>query len=102
MNTTADRRPVIVVSTCMRPNGFPEFALNTVEVTSEEHENGVHYSLAEERLSSEGFEEPFVHFCESEAPPFLVPAVRAYLADGMDADVPIYSKPKEEAACSAQ
>jgi len=63
----------------MRSDGLPDFALNEVEVTQDEFENGVHYILAEERLSDRGYEEPYVHFEASEGPTFLLPAVRDYL-----------------------
>jgi hypothetical protein len=50
-----------------------------LEVTHEEYENGLHYSLVEDRLADAGYEEPFVHFDEAEAPAFLHPAVRQCL-----------------------
>ncbi len=74
------RRPITVVSACIRKDGFPTFAVHQVEVTPDEAENGVHYYLVEADLLEEGFEEPFVHFDEHEAPPFLLPAVQQYLA----------------------
>ena len=63
----------------MRANGCPDFAFNVVEVTQEQLDNGVHYYLAEAQLLVDGYEEPFVHFDDSEAPAFLHPAVRKYL-----------------------
>ena len=73
------KRPVTIVSAVMRPDGFADFALTEVEVTREEYENAIHLYLAEADLLEAGFEEPFVHFPEGEAPPFLLPAVRQYL-----------------------
>ena len=64
-----------------RADGTPAFALNEVAVTQDEAENGIHYYLVEADLLEAGFEEPFVHFDEDEAPAFLHPAVRQRLAD---------------------
>jgi hypothetical protein len=36
------KQPVAIVSACMACDGTPTFALNEVEVTHEEYENGVH------------------------------------------------------------
>ncbi len=80
MNRRQQRQRVAIVTACMRPDGFPTFALNQVEVTTEEYENGVHYALVERLLTQVGcFEEPFIHFADGEAPPFLLPAVQQYL-----------------------
>jgi hypothetical protein len=73
------KRPITIVTACMRSDGLPDFALTEVEVTQEEFENGVHYVLAEERLDDRGYEEPYVHFDEHEGPSFLHRAVREYL-----------------------
>jgi hypothetical protein len=75
-----DRRPVTVISACMRPDGLPDFVITQVEVTHEQAENGLHLYFAEAELLRAGYEEPFVHFPSGEAPAFLLPAVRAYLA----------------------
>ncbi len=72
-------RPLTIVSACMTRTGVPTFRLNQVEVTQEQEENGIQYYLAEAQLLEEGYEEPFVHFPEEEAPSFLIPAVRKYL-----------------------
>jgi hypothetical protein len=80
--------PVTLVSACMRADGTPGFALTLVEVTQEEHENGVHYYLAEAELLQAGYEEPFVHFDENEAPPFLLPAVQQHLGREAPAAAP--------------
>jgi hypothetical protein len=74
------KHPVTVVTACMRADGCPDFAVTHVAVTQEEAENGIHYYLAEAELLEAGYEEPFVHFDEDEAPAFLLPAVRQYLA----------------------
>ena len=63
----------------MNSNGSPGFAITEVEVTQEEEDNGVHYTLAEAHLLERGYEEPFVHFDEGEAPDFLHAAVRQFL-----------------------
>jgi len=73
------KRPITIVSACMRSDGCSDFAVTEVEVTHEEYENGMHYVLTDDRLSDRGYEEPFVHFDQWEAPSFLLPAVRTYL-----------------------
>jgi hypothetical protein len=73
------KRTILVITACMTPQGLPDFALSTVEVTPDEFDNGAHYALAELLLGARGYEEPYVHFEQQEAPPFLVPAVQAYL-----------------------
>ena len=73
------KRSITVVTAYMRHDGLADFKLNEVEVTHEEYENGVHYYLAEAVLLQSGLDEPFVHFDEFEAPPFLLPAVRQHL-----------------------
>jgi hypothetical protein len=74
------KRTITVVSACMRVDGRSDFAINDVEVTHDEYENGVHYDLVEDRLRDAGYEEPYVHFSEDEAPAFLLPCVKQYLA----------------------
>jgi hypothetical protein len=73
------KRSITVVTAYIRQDGIPDFKLNEVEVTHEEYENGIHYYLAEATLLQSGFDEPFVHFDEFEAPPFLLSAVRQHL-----------------------
>ena len=80
MPLKGDKHPVTVISACMRPDGLPDFALTQVEVTDEQAENGLHLYFAEAELLQAGYEEPFVHFPAGEAPAFLLPAVRAHLA----------------------
>ncbi len=75
----SEKRKIAIVSACMRRDGTPAFALNEVAVTADEQENGIHYYLAEAQLLEDGFEEPFVHFDENEAPAFLHAAVRQHL-----------------------
>ena len=70
------KRKLAVVTACVRADGTPDFALTEVEVTPEEYADGVHYDLVEELLCEDGYEKPFVHFDEFEAPGFLLPAVR--------------------------
>jgi hypothetical protein len=74
-----EKGTITVVSACMRSDGFPDFALTQVEVTPEEYDNGVQYLLVEESLAQRGYEEPYVHFDELEAPSFLHPAVKHLL-----------------------
>lgn len=71
--------PIAIVSACMTRLGLPTFVLSEIEVTQDEAENGIHFYLAEAELLESGYEEPFVHFDEVEAPPFLHPAVRQHL-----------------------
>lgn len=84
MRQTEDKRSVTIVSAVMRSDGFPDFALTQVEVTPVEYDNGVHYLLVDEALTQRGYEEPYVHFDELEAPSFLHPAIKRYL----DVDAP--------------
>src|SRR5262245_4257082 len=73
------KRLIAVVSACMTAEGTPDFALNEVEVTYDEYQNGVHYDLVEDHLRDNSYEEPWVHLDVFEAPAFLNPAVRKYL-----------------------
>ena len=73
------KRKIAVVTAYVRPDGVPDFTLTEVEVTHEEHENGLHYDLVEAQLTERGFDEPLIHFDEFEAPTFLVPAVKEHL-----------------------
>jgi hypothetical protein len=70
---------VTVVTACRNAAGSPDFALTVVRVTPAEFANGVHYDLVEERLAEAGYEKPWVHFDDHEAPRFLIPAVKQYL-----------------------
>lgn len=79
MQQREGKRPVTVITACMTLAGLPDFALTEVEVTPDEFDNGVQYDLVETKLNEAGYEEPFVHFAEHEAPPFLVSAVKHYL-----------------------
>jgi hypothetical protein len=65
-----------VVTACMTRQGTPTFVLTSVAVTEEELRNGIQYDLADSQLLIDGYEEPFVHFDQDEAPPFLLPGVR--------------------------
>jgi hypothetical protein len=69
-----------IVTACMRPDGLPTFVLNEVVVSQDEIDNGIHYYLAEAQLMIDGYDEPYVHFDPTEAPPFLHAAVRQHLA----------------------
>jgi hypothetical protein len=84
-----EKHAVAIVTACMTANGTPAFALNTVAVTQEEEENGEHYCLAEANLGEAGYEEPFVHFDQREAPTFLHPAVRQHLGLLLETNEPI-------------
>jgi hypothetical protein len=70
---------ITVVTACRNAAGSPDFALTEVQVTPAEYANGVHYELVEERLAEAGYEKPWVHFDDREAPGFLIPAVKQYL-----------------------
>jgi hypothetical protein len=97
MAHTESKQPIVVVTACMKPDGRPDFTLNLVEVTEEEPENGVHYYLVEARLAEAGYEEPFVHFDENEAPAFLFPTVRQHLNPSPTVVVesnPVHAEPK--------
>jgi hypothetical protein len=86
---TDNRRTIVVVSAVMRKDGWPDFVLNEVSATQEELDNGIHYYVVEAHLLEAGFEEPFVHFDQSESPSFLHPAVREYLGLSPAVDEPI-------------
>jgi len=73
------QRVIAVVTACMRSDGTPTFVLKTAQVTEDEALEGIHYILVEEALKEEGYDEPYVHFDQMEAPPFLHPAVREHL-----------------------
>jgi len=79
MATEKDQRTIAIVSAVMRGDGTPAFALTEVTATPEEAADGIHYYLAEAQLLEDGYEEPFVHFAASEAPPFLHATVRRHL-----------------------
>jgi hypothetical protein len=70
---------ITVVTACRNGAGSPDFALTEVRVTPAEYADGVHYDRAEERLAAAGYEAPWVHFDDREAPRFLIPAVKQYL-----------------------
>lgn len=93
--TWEGKRPVAVVSTCMTAEGLPAFVLNTVEVTAEEAANGIQFYLVEAELLEAGYEAPWVHFPEDEAPAFLHPAVRHHLGLLPPNDNPIPVAPLE-------
>ena len=59
--------------------GSPDFALTVVQVTPAQFANGVHDDCVEERLAAVGYEKPWVHFDDREAPGFLILAVKQYL-----------------------
>ena len=85
--TWEGKRSIPMVSACMTRQGLPTFALNTVEVTADEAADGIHFYLVEADLLEAGFEEPFVHFPDTESPAFLHPAVRQHLGlDPADAE----------------
>src|ERR1700735_3974936 len=73
------KRSLTVVSACMACDGTLTLALNEVEVTHEEYENGLHYDLVEDRLKDARYDEPYIHFDEFEAPRFLHVAVKLFL-----------------------
>ena len=72
-------RTCTVVSACINAAGRPDFALSTIAVTSSEPKTELSLDALEDNLRERGYECPFVHFDETEAPPFLIRAVRRYL-----------------------
>lgn len=72
-------REITVVTACMTHEGLPAFAVNEAEVTFDEYENGIHYYHVEADLMEAGYDEPYVHFDEFEAPRFLHVAVKLSL-----------------------
>ena len=80
-------RKITVVTACMTHEGLPAFAINEADVTFEEFENGIHYYHVEADLMEAGYEEPFVHFDETEAPRFLHVAVKLSLG------IPVVGEP---------
>jgi hypothetical protein len=75
----ASNRTITIVSACMTPDGCPTFAITEVQASEDEIHNGAHYYFVEQELLAKGYEEPFVHFDDTEAPAFLHPAVRTDL-----------------------
>lgn len=94
MTAWQGKRTIAVVTACMSADGTPNFALSNVEVTHAEYENGVHYDLVGDRLADAGYEEPFVHFDEFEAPALLHPVVRQYL-NASDSPVIVAQNPEK-------
>jgi hypothetical protein len=89
-------RSITIVTACMNADGTPDFALTTVDATEEQIENGIHYYFAEAELLEAGYEEPFVHFDEHEAPAFLHPAVQQYLNQALPITEPVPLTHSEE------
>jgi hypothetical protein len=67
-----------IVSACINGAGQPDFALSIVTVRPDDP-CGVDYDALEDDLRERGYECPFVHFDETDAPAFLIPAVKQYL-----------------------
>jgi hypothetical protein len=101
MTEWTGKRRIPIVTAVMRQDGLPDFALNEVEVTHKEAENGIHYYLAEADLFLAGYEEPFVHFSIDEGPAFLHPAVRRYLGLPIVVPASLPPVPSEETSCPA-
>jgi hypothetical protein len=91
MSVGTSKRKRTVVTACLNAGGMPDFALTEVEVTDTDYANGSHHDLVAQRLVAAGYEAPFVHYDEEDAPAFLVPAVRHYLggSDPLPPDQPI-------------
>jgi hypothetical protein len=83
MTTWEGKRKISVVSACLTSKGTPQLVLNQVDVTHEEFENGIHFVLVEDLLNDSGFEEPYFHFDELEAPSFLIEGVKQQVAEAM-------------------
>ena len=84
---------------CLNAGSIPDFAITQVEVTHEEHANGVHCDRVEELLLEEGYEEPFLHYDDFDAPAFLVPVVRRYFGLPMNATTRLSRISEEENQC---
>lgn len=89
------KRSLTIVSACMGADGCPTFAMNEVQVTFDEYENGVHIDLVEELLVEDRYEEPYVPYDEIEAPDFLVLGVAALLAYRWELPEPVTDLPEE-------
>jgi len=94
MSISATKRRVTIASACMTSQGSPTFVLQDVDVTEEEFENGIHYALAEDWLTDAGFDEPFVHFADEEAPAFLLDALKQQVAQALTIPDPITEPPE--------
>jgi hypothetical protein len=92
MTAATDTSTIAIITACMRADGTPTFARTEVEVNDDQAENGVHYYLAEAELLQQGYEEPMVHFTESETPAFLFPAVERFLGVAPEASIPVLSE----------
>src|SRR5271155_1605698 len=90
------KRSLAVVTASMNSTGSPEFVYNQVEVTHEEYENGIHFIMVEDLLADDGYEEPWVHFDEVEAPSFLIAAVKEAVAQSTQLPEPITELTEEE------
>ena len=78
------KKKLRIVTACLNASGTPDLTLNEVEVRYDEYIEGVSCDLVEERLREQGFEEPFLHFDDHNAPPFLLPAVERYLSKSLN------------------
>jgi hypothetical protein len=94
MSTSPTKRSVTIASACMTAQGSPTFVLQDVQVTEEEYENGIHYAMAEDWLIDSGYEEPFVHFADAEAPAFLLEALKQQVAQTLSLADPITDVPE--------
>jgi len=79
MQSWKGKRLLAVATACIGSDGVPTFAYTEVAVTLEEYRNGIHVDLVEERLVAGHCDEPYVHFDDIDAPPFLISAVREHL-----------------------
>jgi hypothetical protein len=68
-----------VVSACINAACRPDFAVSTITVPSSGPNPEFPFDTLEADLRERGYECPFVHFDETEAPSFLIRAVRRYL-----------------------
>ena len=90
--SASDKRNIAVVTACMRSDGTPAFVKTEVGVTDEQAANGEQFYLVEAELLEAGYEEPFVHFPEDEAPAFLFPAVET--SPGVETETIVLSLPE--------
>ena len=72
-------RRITIVTACINAIGSPELVLNHVKARLDQVQIGIHYYLAEADLLEAGYQDPFVHFDQFEAPAFLMMAAKRHL-----------------------
>lgn len=72
------KRTITVVAACVKA-GKPALVLNEVTTDQARIEEGYHIRVTRNKLEREGYEAPFLMWDEHDAPPFLIPGIRAHL-----------------------